>query len=236
VTEALDNFNLDGWVVGFGDEYQPEQVTLLTLYGEVTVSLAKIEPLDSWCNSEKTDDDALILAAMDARNALLPLESPVRVVLAAGVQHADAYLHRLTPAGLLADGEAPSNSVNEQLVKSGTWLPDNLFTEESSTTVAPAKRTWKPSNFAADATAEEIAYFKLLLAAANNQRKAPTNQMEDCLAAAESYWIKVELPYLNSNIDGSTAGGSSGGVNVGRCWVNPYIRNGHWVRGYYRNC
>lgn len=236
VNDALDNSTLDGWVVNFGDEYQPELVTLLTLYGEVTVSLAKIEPLDSWCNSETADDDTLISAAMDARNALLPRESPVRVVFAAGVQQSDGYLHRLSTTGLLTDGETPNNSVNEQLVKSGTWLPDDLYTEETSTTVAPAKRTWKLSGLADDATVDELAYLKLLLAAANSQKKAPTNLMVDCLAAAQAYWLKVELPYIQSTNQGSIDGGSSGGVNVGRCWVNPYVRNGHWVRGYYRNC
>ncbi len=231
-TETLEEPYLDGWVVEYGDEYQPEQVTLLTLFGEVTISLANIEPLDAWCNSEMTDDDALIAAAMDARNGLLPLESPVRVVFVAEGYQAEGYLHRLSSTGLLADGEMPSDSVNEQLVKSGTWLPDDFYTEESSSTVSPTKRTWKLSSSAADTTVEQLAYLKLLVAAANAQKKAPTNQMVECLAAAESYWLKVELPYLKS----STSGSNGGGVNVGGCWVNPYIRNGHWVRGYYRNC
>jgi hypothetical protein len=236
VPDALDNYTLDGWVIDVGDEYHPEQITLLTLYGEVALDLAKIEPLDSWCISENTSDDALISAAIASRDDLLQLESPVRVVFAGGKQKAEGFIHRLTSSGQLLDGDAPANSVNEQLIKAGTWLPDDLYIEETNATVAPVKRIWKLSSFASDSALEELDYLNLLVAAANAQKKTPTNRMIDCMGAAQNYWLTVELPYLKSSTNSSVGGGASGGVNVGRCWVNPYLRNGHWVRGYYRNC
>ena len=235
-TDALDNVLLDGWVVGYGDAYQPEKVTLLTLYGEVSIDLDKIEPLDSWCNSDKTSDDALIEAAMTARNTLLPLESPVRVVLAAGPQKAQGYFHRIGADGQLADGALPANSVNELLVKDGSWIPDRIFVDESSNKVAPAKRAWVLASLASSLNAEEATYLKLLVAAANLQKNAPTSVMVECLASAQTYWLTVELPNIKSSSGGSGGGSVSGGVSVGRCWVNPYIRNGHVVRGYYRRC
>ena len=41
---ALDNAELEGWVVGYGDKYSPQNVTVLTAYGEVDLKLAMIEP------------------------------------------------------------------------------------------------------------------------------------------------------------------------------------------------
>ena len=237
-TRPLENTELEGWVVGHGDEYQPNLVKLLTIYGEVDVNLALIEPLSNWCDSDALSDSDLLSEAMDSRDRFLPIGTPIKAVLSSTLDRGDALFHRLGSDGAEIDGEAPANSVNELLVSDGSWMPDTSIIEESSNKVAPAKRKWK---IAATSTGMDVAlttYFNRILSAANNQRIHPENAMASCMTAASQYWLTVELPAIKAAASAGGGGGSggSGGVSLGYCYVNGYMRGGHYVRGYYRRC
>lgn len=232
---ALDNQSLEGWVVGYGDKYSPNNVTLLTLYGEVTLKLAMIEPIDNWCNAEAYPQIDLVDKAMVERNALLTNRQKVRAVLAAGTQNNSVFIHRLDSSGQFTDGEAPAGSVNELLVRSGYWIPEVSGVTESEEKIDPLKRTWSstPSDGYSQA---ELAYIPLLVAAANEMRTVSTNPIFVCIAAEKVHWDAVLAPYYKKLAEQEAEVDVDANLNIGKCWVNGYVRRGHWVNGYWRRC
>lgn len=232
---AFENETLEGWVVGFGDEYSPESVTLLTNYGEIRFALGLIEPITNWCQDDTFPDQDPAVLALEAVKATIPIDTPVRAVLGQVGRYDATFMHRLDSSGNLIDGIEPLNSVNELLVKTGYWIPDAVGIDESEMKIDPLKRKWfiSKNNFL---TASEILYAKLIVAAANNLRLDKSNPLGMCVAAEKVYWDKNYRDYY-ADLDSNT---SSGGVNTGGggggCYVRGHWRAGHWVNGYYRNC
>ena len=235
---AFENETLEGWVVGYGDEYSPESVTLLTNYGEVGFSLGLIEPITNWCQDETFPGQDPALLALQAVKDTVPLYTPVRAVLGEVGRYDATFMHRLDSAGNLIDGAEPDNSVNELLVKTGYWIPDAVGIDESDIKVDPLKRKWliSKNNFL---TQHELTYAKLIVAAANNLRLDKGNPLGACVAAEKVYWDKTYKDFFaNSDSNSSSGGGATigGGGVAGGCYVRGHWRTGHWVNGYYRNC
>jgi hypothetical protein len=232
---ALDNAELEGWIVGYGDKYSPQNVTLLTTFGEVGLKLAMIEPIDNWCRADAYPDVDLNAKALAERDTLLAFGTPVRAVLAAGPGNNATFMHRLGANGVELDGAAPANSANELLIKSGYWIPDIFGVDESEEKVDPLKRVWA-STSSDTFTEVEQKYIELLVAAANATRLETGNPMFVCVAADKTYWDAVLAPYYKQLAEAEAEVVANSNLNVGKCWVSPYIRRGRWVSGYWRNC
>lgn len=236
-TNALDNDYLEGWVVAYGDKYRPNNVTLLTSYGEVGLRLALIEPITNWCQEETFPGQDPDLLAMTALQETIPVFTPVRAVLAAGRQDYEVFLHRLDERGDLTDGDEPINSVNELLVKTGYWIPDAFGVDESESKVDPLKRKWSitgPTYF----EPAELVYLKRLVAAANSLRLDKENPLGLCVVAEKVYWDENYKDYYAEleNDSNSSSGGAVITGGGGGCYVRGHYRAGNWVNGYYRNC
>ena len=232
---AFENETLEGWVVGYNDEYSPESITLLTNFGEIRLSLGLIEPITNWCQDETFPGQDPALLALQAVKDTLPLYTPVRAVLGEVGRYDATFMHRLDSSGNLIDGPEPENSVNELLVETGYWIPDAVGIDESEMKIDPLKRKWliSKNNFLSPS---ELVYAKLIVAAANSLRLDKTNPLGICVAAEKVYWDKNYKDYY-ADLDSNTSSG--GGVSTGGgggCYVSGHWRAGHWVNGYYRNC
>jgi hypothetical protein len=230
---ALENEVLEGWVAGYGDEYSPESITLLTNYGEVTLALGLIQPISNWCQDDAFPGQNQDLLALQAVKDTAPLYNPLRVVFGESARYDETFMHRLDSSGNLLDGQEPENSINELLVKTGYWIPDSVGIEESELKIDPIKRKWKISKNSFFEPIQ-LTYAQRLVAAANALRLDVGNPLGVCVAAEKAYWDIFYKDYY-ADLD---ANGSSGGVSGtgGGCYVRGHYRAGHWVNGYYRNC
>ncbi len=234
-TTWTDNAYLDGWVFGYADRYRPADMQVMTRYGLADVTLAMITPIDYWCDDDSRTEDELKNLALGARDRLLPIGLPVRLMLAAKNTN-DVFMHRLTSSGELADGAAPQGSANEQLIRTGYWIPDIFGVSDYDLTVDPSTRTWKVTDTLTPTTLE-VEYRDLIITAANETRVNTANPIAACITAQSAYWLKVYEPYVNADVDAGGSGGVDvGGSGGGGCWVNGYWRGSTWVNGYYRSC
>ena len=116
---------VEGVFLGFLDEEYNgyKRAIVETGVGKMEVELAWVEPVGrEWCDISKENSDQLFAGAIEVRNSLFQVGALVRLVKSSGWDDS-AFFHRLSASGEMIDGDAPLNSINEMLVKSGYWIP-----------------------------------------------------------------------------------------------------------------
>lgn len=189
--------NLDGVVAGFTEDGYKSHKTVLveTGVGVMEVELALIDLADDWCESDETETQTIREQALQARNELLPIGSFVRLVLTDGLYGNERFVHRLSTNGTFTDGLPPIFSVNEQLVASGHWIPDDdAGSHEWKSIYSSSQKlknaTWQPSSYTSD-DESFISYQKRILRAANLSFTDPNPILATCLKAKEKQILAI---------------------------------------------
>jgi hypothetical protein len=196
-TDNCDLPQMDGVVVGFLEEGFRSHKTVIveTGVGVMEVELALIDLSDEWCEFNDAESQSIKEKAIEERNKLLPIGSFVRLVLTKGLYGDERFVHRLSSAGTYTDGEPPNFSVNELLVSSGYWLPeDDAGSHEWERVYSVRQKlenaTWKTSNYS---YSDDLfaAYQKRIVKAANLAFTEPNPILSTCLQAKEKEVLAV---------------------------------------------
>ena len=247
------NEYVDGWVFSYGDRYYAKNVEILTQYGLISTKLAMVKPVTDWCYDGSSGDEAALSAkALNTREGLIPVGTPVRAILARPGQSNDVFIHRLTTTGQFRDGTPPVDSVNELLIKTGYWIPDIQGTSDMDLKISPRDRTWKVEYQSPIApNALEQSYKTRIIQSANETRVAKTGAIFECIESQTKYWSEVYEKFYQRMEQNSSGGvgagvgsgaqsnsGSGGGASIsaGKCYVSGHYRSGRWVNGYWRRC
>ena len=179
----LDNKTVEGWVVGTGDQYDPQSFTVMTAFGEQTFALSLVKPATDWCESDFLSE-VYVSGALEQRDNLLSFGQPVRLVLAEGNGFNDAFVTQLDASGQ----PISTDSVNEQLIKSGYWVPDGLSISESDVLQSPIKRKWVADAQLLDSKLQAD-YAKKITREANLARTQKDSPVGICLAKEQKDWL-----------------------------------------------
>lgn len=182
-TDRCDLNEMDGIFLGFVDDGYLGHKTgrVLTGLGEMEIELALVDLSSEWCQA----DESMMVAAISARDEILREGEYVRLKGAEYFYGDRRMVHRLDIEGRSIDGTPPENSVNELLVKTGLWVPDDKAGEHpwervrffDKEMISPS---W--SNEKVENSQGEIAiYINRILDAANETFSDPVPQLASCL-------------------------------------------------------
>ena len=183
---------LDGRLIDFLDKgYNGHKTALVqTIYGDMEVELAMIDLASEWCSVNDQNESEMVTMALALRDELLPNGTLIRMVGGDELYGGRRLVHVLDEQGTLVDGQIPINSVNEQLVASGYWVPLDIsehpweriysFYQEDY-----AEPTWtrKRTSSSTSTPSEELMsqYADRINNAANNSFSEPNAQLAGCL-------------------------------------------------------
>ena len=182
-TDRCDVNEMDGIFLGFDDEGYLGHKTgrVLTGLGEMEIELAFVDLSSEWCKA----DESMMVAAISARDEILREGDYVRLKGAEDLYGNRRMVHRLDQEGRPIDGAPPENSVNELLVKTGLWVPDDKAGEHPwENTRFFDKEMINPSwsNEKVGNSQNEIGiYINLILDAANDTFSDPVPELATCL-------------------------------------------------------
>ena len=251
---------VEGVFIGFLDEEfgSPTRMVVQTGFGYSEIELAWIEPASEWCAFENSNP-LFALRAIEERDNLFPPLQNIKLIQPEGLNGDEWFVHRLDSNGLPLDGELPTKSVNEILVSTGYWVPDEYEIELESKNQAKniTDRKWKPRDPKYLAP-ELLAYAKLLAQAASEAISEPNEDLAVCVDAlqeeVDEYNASVaaaraaeeerkrllvikkkKQKQKQSSQGGGSGSGSSDSSYGSNCtYVGGYYRGGSYVRGHLR--
>jgi hypothetical protein len=196
--ERCDLKSMDGIVRGFAEEGFQAYKTLIveTGLGVMEVELALITLPDEWCESSESQGDAFRSQAIAERDRMLPPGTLVRLVATEGLYGNKRFVHRLSTSGVFPDGEPPTFSINERLVSTGYWIPDDdagshdwerLYTYRKGL----PKAVWKKADYASE-EGDLAGYRKRILKAANLSFMKPNDTLATCLNEKQSAVVALQ--------------------------------------------
>lgn len=240
---------IDGQIIKFLDEgYRGHKRALvLTGLGETEVELAMIDITTQWCDANASHGGSFWTAAIAERDSLLPVGSIIRMIGADDLYGDRRFVHRVSTDGRLVDGESPANSVNELLVATGFWVPDDdagdhPWENVSYYQVDLAQAAWVAEEPYSDSE-QTITYRDRIIAAANNSFSSPNPFLAGCLEEKQDSVVlliaeeereeeenrRLEQERLERQAEADRSGG---GTNC--TWVNAHYRGNSYVRGHWR--
>ena len=189
---------MDGVVIGFPDEGWTayKSVLVATGMGVMEVELALIGLSDEWCGADDSESQDIREKAVKEKIRMLTPGSFVRIVNTDALSAANKrFVHRLTPEGQFLDGQPPSLSVNELLVSSGFWIPDEVAGSHAWErlgwfTKGLKNAVWQPDEIFSDDVSLS-AYRKRILKAANLEFAKPNPILANCLQSKESQVLAI---------------------------------------------
>lgn len=224
---------VQGWIYGFaGEDENVKIVNVLTYSGIRTFELAMIDLVGtSGCGIEEDDWDTYLKNALNSKHSTLPIGNPVSAVLDwVESNENEAFFHLLNPSTGEYELTPPDGSINEQLVREGFWIPEGQHITLGPEYVAEKKQKWVSTDGYLELTPLGKTYRKLLLASANTMRKSPKETLATCIAYETKSFVSIY-----GAMDVRWKYGIPGGRAPAGCtWVNPYVRGGSVVRGYWR--
>lgn len=247
--DSCDLNEIDGVIIEFLDEEYlgHKRALVLTGLGETEVELAMVDIAQEWCDANAEEGDPIWVAAIAERDRLLPTGSIIRMRGADDLYGDRRFVHRVSTDGQLTDGEPPVNSVNELLVATGYWVPDDDAGEHPWKNVSYFQKemnepTWVAEEPYSD-TDQTITYRERIIAAANGSFAAPNPLLATCLQEKEDSVViliaeekreeeenrRLEQERLDRQAELDESGG---GANC--TWVNGYYRGNSFVRGHWR--
>ena len=188
---------MDGVVIGFPQEgfSAHKSVLVETGMGVLEVELALIDLSDDWCDATDSESKAIRERAIQERNSLLSVGSFVRLIRTDGLYGNERFVHHISSAGTFPSGKPPSFSVNELLVSSGYWIPDDDAGNHDweslySFSKGLKNAVWQPSTSSGD-DKSFTAYQKRILKAANLAFAKPNPILATCLQSKESQVLAI---------------------------------------------
>jgi hypothetical protein len=257
-----ETLEVEGFFVRFLDDdslYSYKTAVIRTGLGEVEAELAWIEPTTEWCGYDAPQNGDLMAGAMGARDQLLQPGQLIRLVRTPDLWDGLWFFHRLTPQGVLQDGEVPELSVNEQVVATGFWIPEaNAVQHSYEDYYQPiADRKWTVRDrYLQESDVLLFAYAERLTNASNVAFDSPNEFLSSCITDQQEE-LGSRPSYANSDDDdddssrlyvndsdgsgsdwdsgGSGSDWDSGGGGTNCTWVNGYTRrDGTRVSGHQR--
>lgn len=196
--ENCDLESMDGIVIGFAEEgFQAYKTVIVeTGLGVMEAELALITLPGEWCESTESQNEEFRSQAIAERDKMLPPGTLVRLVSAEGLYGKGRFIHRLSPTGAFPDGDPPTFSVNERLVSTGYWIPDDdagshdwehLYTYRKGL----PKAVWKAADYASE-EGQLAQYRKRILKAANLSFMTPNETLATCLDEKRSVVVALQ--------------------------------------------
>lgn len=177
---------VEGVFVGFSDDYDAhKKIVVKTGFGEITAEFAFIDIAYDWCAPDY-ESEKLRQLAIEARDELFVQGMNLRLVKPEYLYGDRWFIHRLDQNGLPIDGQPPEGSVNEMLVKTGYWVPDDfdIVMRAKNRSQSIEDQAWKVrgSDYWND---DLVQYAKLIAKAANQAKKSPNKQLGACLESMQ---------------------------------------------------
>lgn len=247
--DTCDLNEIDGVLIKFLDEgyLGHKRALVLTGLGETEVELAMIDITTEWCDANASEGGTLWGAALDERDSLLPVGSIIRMRGADDLYGDRRLVHRVSTDGRLVDGEPPVNSVNELLVATGFWVPDDNAGEHPWENVSYfqddfVEPTWIAKERHSDSD-QIVIYRDRIISAANNSFASPNILLATCLDEKQDSVViliaeeereeeenrRLEQERLDRQAELDESGGGSNCT-----WVNAHYRGNSYVRGHWR--
>lgn len=247
--DSCDLNEIDGVIIEFldGEFRGHKRALVLTGLGETEVELTMIDIAHEWCDAEADESDPIWVAAIAERDRLLPVGSIIRMRGADDLYGDERFVHRVSTDGQLTDGEPPVNSVNELLVATGYWVPDDDAGEHPWENVSYFRDEINQPAWVAEEpysdTDQTITYRERIIAAANSSFATPNALLATCLQEKEDSVViliaeeereeeenrRLEQERLDRQAELDESGG---GANC--TWVDAHRRGNSFVRGHWR--
>ena len=184
---SCDLPEIDGVIIEFVDDgfRGHKKAKIQTGLGVIEAELALIDLASEWCYPRDYGDSDFRSAAIAKRDELLPPGTLVRLIGAKQLFGDERIFHRISLTDGFVDGLPPINSVNELLVASGYWVPDDIagshaWEELSYFDEDQVGAVWTEST--TRATEPDIAQYKArIIATANGSFETPAASLSSCL-------------------------------------------------------
>jgi hypothetical protein len=182
---------LYGRVTGFvSDDYVGNKDKNVVVIDKSPIELDLIGPYSAACLKPVND-----LTSQAVKEQALPLDTKVLVVFKAPWDES-GFVHKLDELQL---DELNVNSVNEQLVATGNWVPDHWAFHDSEIERGETTTYKSISDWGGSLTATESAYAYLILKMGSQARANPVGGVVACLDQGDAY--QAEQVHLKEEVD-----------------------------------